>query len=103
MGNVTMLRCREISKLVSESMEHDLPLRTRMQVWMHLAMCRMCSGFSRQIRFLRRAIREHPERLGPDENAPVLITSNFSLSYFIVSGEIFLFGNPLRLQARSKK
>jgi acetyl-CoA decarbonylase/synthase complex subunit gamma len=25
---------------------------------------------------------------GPDENAPVLITSNFSLSYFIVSGEI---------------
>ncbi|MCK5119758.1 MAG: acetyl-CoA decarbonylase/synthase complex subunit gamma [Candidatus Latescibacteria bacterium] len=25
---------------------------------------------------------------GPDENAPVLITSNFSLTYFIVSGEI---------------
>ena len=25
---------------------------------------------------------------GPDENSPVLITSNFSLSYFIVSGEI---------------
>jgi acetyl-CoA decarbonylase/synthase complex subunit gamma len=25
---------------------------------------------------------------GPDGNAPVLITSNFSLSYFIVSGEI---------------
>ena len=25
---------------------------------------------------------------GPDENAPVLVTSNFSLTYFIVSGEI---------------
>lgn len=25
---------------------------------------------------------------GPDENSPVMITSNFSLSYFIVSGEI---------------
>jgi acetyl-CoA decarbonylase/synthase complex subunit gamma len=25
---------------------------------------------------------------GPDENSPVLITSNFSLTYFIVSGEI---------------
>ena len=65
-----MLRCRDISKLVSESMERDLPLRTRMQVWMHLAMCRMCSGFSRQIRLLRRAVRESPERLGPDESAP---------------------------------
>ena len=65
-----MLRCREISKLVSESMERDLPLRTRMQVWMHLAMCRICSGFARQIRLLRRAVRENPERLGPDESAP---------------------------------
>ena len=65
-----MLRCREISKLVSESMERDLPLRTRMQVWMHLAMCRMCSGFAGQIRLLRRAVRENPERLGPDESAP---------------------------------
>ncbi len=25
---------------------------------------------------------------GPDENSPVLITSNFSLTYFIISGEI---------------
>ena len=25
---------------------------------------------------------------GPDENSPVLVTSNFSLTYFIVSGEI---------------
>jgi len=25
---------------------------------------------------------------GPDENSPVLITTNFSLTYFIVSGEI---------------
>ena len=65
-----MLRCREISKLVSESMERDLPLRTRMQLWMHLAMCRMCSGFDRQIRLLRRAARENPERLAPDGSAP---------------------------------
>ncbi len=64
-----MLRCREISKLVSESMERDLPLRGRLQVWMHLMMCRLCSGFARQIRLLRRAARENPERLGPEEGA----------------------------------
>ncbi len=65
-----MLRCREISKLVSESMERDLPLRRRMEVRMHLMMCRLCSGFARQARLLRRAARENPERLGPDEGAP---------------------------------
>jgi putative zinc finger protein len=65
-----MLRCREISKLVSESMERDLPLRRRLEVRMHLMMCRMCSGFARQVRLLRLAARENPERLGPDETAP---------------------------------
>ncbi len=33
-------------------------------------MCRLCSGFARQLRLLRRAAREAPERLGPDESAP---------------------------------
>ena len=66
-----MLHCREISKLVSESMERDLPLGQRLGVRMHLMMCRMCSGFARQVRLLRRAARENPERLGPDESAPV--------------------------------
>ena len=65
-----MLRCREISKLVSESMERDLPLRRRLEVRMHLMMCRMCAGFARQIRLLRRAARENPHRLGLHETAP---------------------------------
>lgn len=58
-----MLRCREVSKLVSESMERKLPFRQRMAVWMHLALCRMCAGFARQMQLLRRAAHEHPERL----------------------------------------
>jgi len=65
-----MLRCREVSKLVSESMERELPLRQRLQVWMHLAMCRMCAGFARQLRLLRRAARENPERLAADPAEP---------------------------------
>ena len=65
-----MLRCREISKLVSESMERDLPFRRRLEVRMHLMMCRFCWGFARQVRLLRRGARENPERLGPDESSP---------------------------------
>ncbi len=65
-----MLRCREVSKLVSESMERELPLRQRLQVWMHLAMCRLCAGFARQLRVLRRAAHENPERLATDPAEP---------------------------------
>jgi hypothetical protein len=65
-----MLRCREISKLVSESMERRLPFGTRMQVWVHLMLCRFCAGFARQVRFLRRAVKQNPERLAGDSSTP---------------------------------
>ena len=60
---MTMLRCREITKLVSDSMDRKLPWRQRLEVWMHLAMCRLCSGFAKQLRLLRLAARKSSERL----------------------------------------
>jgi hypothetical protein len=65
-----MLRCREVSKLVSESMERRLPLRQRMELWMHLALCRLCAGFARQVRLLRRAAQQDSERLVGDTTTP---------------------------------
>jgi hypothetical protein len=44
-------------------MERKLPFGARMQVWMHLMLCRFCAGFARQISLLRRAARQDPERL----------------------------------------
>jgi hypothetical protein len=64
-----MLRCREVSKLVSESMERRLPFGLRMQVWMHLMLCRLCAGFARQVHLLRRAARQNPERLAGTPSA----------------------------------
>jgi len=61
-----MLRCREISKLVSDSTERSLPWRQRMELRMHLMMCGMCAGFARQVRFLRRAARQSPDRFIDD-------------------------------------
>ncbi len=65
-----MLRCREISKLVSESMERQLPLGQRMQVRMHLMLCRLCAGFARQTGLLRRAAKQESERSVADVSTP---------------------------------
>lgn len=62
-----MLRCREVSRLVSASMERKLPFRQRMQVWMHLAMCRLCAGFARQIRLLHTVAQQNAERVSEHE------------------------------------
>jgi len=56
-GMLTMLRCREIFQLVSESMERRLPLRQRMELQMQLMLCRMCAGFARHVRLLGRAAK----------------------------------------------
>ncbi len=66
-----MLRCREITELVSQSLEHELPWRKRVELRMHLLMCRLCHGFARSVKLLRRAVREHPDRLQPDEESGV--------------------------------
>ncbi len=60
-----MLSCREVAKLVCESLDRKLPFWTRVQLRIHLAMCRMCAAFARQVRTLRQRLRELDEPSGP--------------------------------------
>lgn len=50
-----MPSCKEVSRLVSESMDRELPFRQRFSMRLHLLMCSLCSRFRRQIAFLRDA------------------------------------------------
>ena len=52
-----MLSCKEVSKLVSESLDRDLPARQRMGVRFHLMMCSMCRTYQKQTLLLRSAMR----------------------------------------------
>ncbi|MCK4564165.1 MAG: zf-HC2 domain-containing protein [Verrucomicrobia bacterium] len=54
-----MLTCKEVSKLVSESLEHPLPFRQRMGVRLHLMMCSMCRAYQKQTLLLRAAMRTY--------------------------------------------
>ena len=62
-----MYSCEEASRLSSRAMEEPLTLSERVLLRMHLALCKRCAGFSRQIQFLRRAARKMPEVLEKDE------------------------------------
>jgi len=66
-----MLTCKQVSQLVSESMEQKLSLRLRMAVRLHLMMCSMCRTYKRQTLQLRNAVQiyvrhESPEHLSED-------------------------------------
>ena len=63
-----MVSCKEITRLVSESLDRALPFRQRLAVWWHLRLCQLCNRFRRQLLFLRGAIRRHPDRLEGHES-----------------------------------
>ncbi len=52
-----MMNCRQVSGLVSSGDLETAPLGARLGVWMHIAMCRHCRRFQRQLERLRRSAR----------------------------------------------
>jgi predicted anti-sigma-YlaC factor YlaD len=59
-----MLSCKEVTRLVSESLDRELPLLDRMGVRFHLLMCRLCSRYQEQMILLRDVIRLRVEKGG---------------------------------------
>jgi hypothetical protein len=51
------ITCEDTSPLISESMDHSLPLTKRMRLWAHLAMCGMCKSCLDQMNTIRSLAR----------------------------------------------
>ena len=49
-------RCHEMTRLISQSMEHPLPLRTRISMRLHYLICIWCERYRNQLRLLRAAL-----------------------------------------------
>jgi len=52
-----MFSCKDVTRLVSESMDHSLPLGKRIGVRVHLLMCKFCARYERQLIVIREAVR----------------------------------------------
>ncbi len=61
-----MMSCKEVSRLLSESMERKLSSWERIGLWFHLSMCKLCKGFSKDLQQLREAARRHAEDVEND-------------------------------------
>ena len=55
--------CKAATRLQSEALDHPLTPVQRFGLRMHLILCKWCRRYGKQIRFLRRAAHEHPERV----------------------------------------
>jgi sporulation-control protein spo0M len=59
-----MKTCKDISELLSDSMDRTLTAREHWAVRLHLLLCRHCSRFQTQLHFLHKAA----ERYSPTEH-----------------------------------
>lgn len=65
-----MLTCKEATRMMSEAQDRPLGVGERLQLQMHLAMCRGCRNFREQMDFLRAACRRFVRRGDNDGDDP---------------------------------
>jgi putative zinc finger protein len=53
-----MLNCRQVTRLVSKSMDARLPWHQRLAVRFHLLYCVWCRRYAAQLQFLRKATKD---------------------------------------------
>jgi len=60
-----MFNCKEVTRMLSDSLDRELSFHQRVGLRMHLLMCKFCSRYRKQLLFLRETIRLHAA-LGED-------------------------------------
>lgn len=65
-----MLSCKEVSRLVSESLDRKLPFWKRVSVWIHLNLCRLCRGFRKDLLKLRDTARQQAHEIEAGTSDP---------------------------------
>ncbi len=75
-----MLRCSEIVRLISSDEYLSAGLLKRLGIRLHLAMCKNCTRYSKQLRAIAAALRDSGENVPDSEvqDAKVRILQNLS-------------------------
>lgn len=54
-----MFNCKEVTRMLSDSLDRELSFHQRVGLRMHLLMCKFCSRYQRQLLFLRETMHLH--------------------------------------------
>lgn len=57
LNKFTQITCRHAHELLSERMDHPLPLLARVRLQLHLRACHLCARVEQQMDFMRKAVR----------------------------------------------
>jgi len=66
-----MLSCKDVTRLISDSMDRSLPLGKRIGVRLHLMICRFCARYERQLLLIRDTVRRIADPPDPPAALPL--------------------------------
>jgi len=66
-----MLSCKDVTRLISDSMDRSLPLGKRIGVRLHLMICRFCVRYERQLQLIRDTVRRIADPPDPPAALPL--------------------------------
>jgi hypothetical protein len=61
--------CPEVVRILSQGMDEDLSLGTRIKLRIHYLMCSFCERYAKQLKYMRTVAREFPEKVGEVSDA----------------------------------
>jgi len=61
--------CPEVVQIISQGMDRPRPLSTRIKLRIHYLMCSFCERYEKQLKQMREAVREFPEKIGEISDA----------------------------------
>ncbi len=70
-----LFRCRDVTQLVSASLDRELPLQQRLRLRLHFLICVLCRRYHNQVHFIHEALRNHPDRLTEPEGGATVSLS----------------------------
>ncbi len=79
MMNHWLFRCKDITELISQSMDTKLPLRIRLGIKFHLMICYLCRRYQKQLELIQKALgrfNEDPKPLMPEKPLPDNVKDN---------------------------
>jgi hypothetical protein len=65
-----MIRCRNVAELLTSDRLRDASIATRLEVRVHLWMCRRCARLARQVKMMREAAAKLASAIGREKTAP---------------------------------
>jgi transposase-like protein len=69
-----MISCKEASERLSAALDTRLSMSERLGLRLHLFICKWCSRYGRQLKFLQRAAREYNVATAEPSDRPRLTT-----------------------------